>query len=278
MHHGPPQMFSNSFVAYLHTGLSGDGRTGTPLAAQRAAVARYRRGRGLLAAEIVETGEKGQGLIGLRLREALSLCRRHGATLLMADLSAFGEDAAFLHNLSAELRRLDLRFAAADRPEASEVTLGIMAALAEIEDRWGVSRSPEMVARRHAFYARITGEGRALPTAGKGAAAAAATVRPRASSAGCGRAASGLGASGLAVSAQRSRRRAEEVAPILSEIRAAGALTLEQVANALNALGVPSARGDRWYPMQVTRVEKRLAAEDHAMRPAPPAFAHSLHA
>lgn len=60
--------------------------------------------------------------------------------------------------------------------------------------------------------------------------------------------------------AQRSRERAEEVAPILSEIRAAGALTLEQVANALNARGVPSARGRRWYPMQVARVEKRLAA------------------
>lgn len=267
-------MFSDPFVAYVHTGLSGDGRTGTPLAAQRAAVARYRRGRGPLAAEIVETGEEGQGLIGPRLREALSLCRRHGATLLMADLSAFGEDAAFLHNLSAELRRLDLRFAAADRPEASEVTLGIMAALAEAEDRWGVNRSPEVVARRHAFYARITAEGRAQPTAGKGG----ATARPRASSNGRGRAASGLGPSSPTVSAKRSRRRAEEVAPILSEIRAAGALTLEQVANALNALGVPSARGDRWYPMQVTRVEKRLAAEDHAMRPAPPAFAHSLHA
>jgi hypothetical protein len=271
-------MFSDPFVAYLHTGQSEDGRTGAPLAAQRAAVARYRRGRGPLAAEILETGGREQGLIGPRLREALSLCRRHGATLLMADLGAFGEDAAFLHNLSAELRRLDLRFAAADRPEASEVTLGIMAALAEVEEGWGVSRSPEIVARRHAFYARITAEGRAQPTAGKGVAAAAATVRPRVSSEGRGRTASSLGASGLAVSAQRSRRRAEEVAPILSEIRAAGALTLEQVANALNALGVPSARGNRWYPMQVTRVEKRLAAEDHAMRPAPPSFDHSLHA
>ncbi|WP_286134606.1 recombinase family protein [Methylobacterium sp. Leaf123] len=50
------------------------------------------------------------------------------------------------------------------------------------------------------------------------------------------------------------------MAPILSEIRAAGALTLEQVANALNALGIPSARGRRWYPMQVTRIEKRLAS------------------
>ncbi len=271
-------MFSAPFVAYLHAGPSGDGRTGAPLAAQRAAVALYRRGRGPLAAEIVETGERGQGPIGPRLREALSLCRRCGATLLMANLSAFIEDAAFLQNLSAELRRLDLRFAAADRPEASEVTLGIMAALAEAEDRWGVNRSPEVMARRHAFYARITAEGRAQPTACKGGAATTATVRPRASPDGRGRAASGLGTSSLAVSAQRSRRRAEEVAPILSEIRAAGALTLEQVANALNALGVPSARGDRWYPMQVTRVEKRLAAEGHAMRPTPPSFEHSLHA
>ena len=260
---GRPQMPSDLFVSYLHAGLAGSDRSGAPLAAQRAAVARYVRGRGQLAGEVVETGADRQGSEQPGLREALTLCRLRGATLLMAELGALSEEPACLRHLSAELRRLDLRFAAADCPEASELTLGIMAALAEAEDRLGVSRTPETMARRHEFYARVTAEWRAQPPAGKGGTPASGTARPAAAA----------HHGSLAAPAQRSRERAEQVAPILSEIRAAGALTLEQVANALNALGVPSARGNRWYPMQVTRVEKRLAAgrEAHAVE-------HALHA
>lgn len=261
---GRPQMPSDLFVSYLP---AGSGRSDSPLAARRAAVARYVRGRGRLAGEVVETGAERQGSEQPGLREALSLCRLRGATLLMAELGAFAEDPACLRHLSAELRRLDLRFAAADSPEASELTLGIMAALAEAEDRLGVSRTPETMARRHEFYARVTAEWRAKPPAGKGGAPASipasGAIRP----------ATAADHGSLAAPAQRSRARAEQVAPILSEIRAAGALTLEQVANALNALGVPSARGNRWYPMQVTRVEKRLAAGRAAH-----AVEHALHA
>ena len=49
------------------------------------------------------------------------------------------------------------------------------------------------------------------------------------------------------------------VAPVLAEIRAAGATTFEQVAYALNELGIPSARGDRWYPSQVELPDGRIA-------------------
>ncbi|PXW63069.1 resolvase-like protein [Methylobacterium sp. B4] len=268
---GRPQMPSDLFVSYLHAGLAGSDRSGSPLAAQRAAVARYVRGRGRLAGEVVETGADRRDSEQPGLREALTLCRLRGATLLMAELGAFSEDPAFLRHLSAELRRLDLRFAAADSPEASELTLGIMAALAEAEDRLGVSRTPETMARRHEFYARVTAEWRAQPPAGKGGTPASMSTSMPA--AGTARPAAAADHGSLAAPAQRSRERAEQVAPILSEIRAAGALTLEQVANALNALGVPSARGNRWYPMQVTRVEKRLAAgrEAHVVE-------HALHA
>lgn len=111
---------------------------------------------------------------------------------------------------------------------------------------WSGPALREALALCRAFYARFTAERRArapIDRAGR----SVADPRPLAESLGRGE------------SLPRSRERAEEVAPILSEIRAAGALTLEQVANALNALGIPSARGSRWYPMQVTRIEKRLA-------------------
>ena len=238
-------MTTDLFVSYLRPAGSARGPSGESLALQRAAVARHLGRRGYLVAEVVGRGSDAGSP---DLSEALALCSRHGATLLMADLGALGEDPIFLRELSRTLRRLDLRFAAADRPEASELTLGIMAAVAEAEDRLGVVRTPESMARRRAFYARFTAErrGRAAAESGGESVPDAAGARPLSESRGR--------------STSRSRERAEEVAPILTAIRAAGAETLEQVANALNALGIPSARGNRWYPMQVTRIEKRLAS------------------
>ncbi len=247
---GPPQMSSDFFVSYLCPALVGQGTFGT-VASQREAVSRHLGRHGRLVGEMIESVGDPQRP---RLQMALALCRRHGATLLMAELGALAENPGFLRRLSRDLHARGLRFSAADRPEVSERTLGIMAAVAEAEDQLGVQRTPETMARRREFYARFTAERRAMPAAdGLGTAAAA----PRS----------------LAESLERgettskSRERAEEVAPILSEIRAAGALTLEQVANALNVLGIPSARGSRWYPMQVTRIEKRLAAAARDVAP-----------
>ncbi len=239
-------MSSDRFVSYLRPALLGQGAPETALASQRAAIDRHLAGRGRLAAECIERGPDDSCMEQPALREALALCRRHGATLLMAELGASGQDPGFLRTLSRDLRRLDLHFAVADSPEVSEATLGIMAAVAEAEDRLGVRRTPETLARRRAFYTRFTDERRARAPADR-AIPSLADPRPLAENLGRGE------------TLLRSRERAEEVAPILSEIRAAGALTLEQVANALNALGIPSARGSRWYPMQVTRIEKRLA-------------------
>lgn len=241
-------MSSDLFVSYLRPDHSAQGTpnagSGDALAAQRDAVIRHLGRRGQLAAEIVETGS---GADRPGLSRALDLCRREGATLLMAELGSSGEDPVFLRDLGRALRRHGLRFVAADRPEASELTLGIMAALVEAEDKLGVSRTPETMARRREFYARFTAERRAKPVSPS---APVGSTGPRPLSENRGR--------GGALPS--SRERADDVAPILSEIRAAGALTLEQVANALNALGIPAARGNRWYPMQVTRIEKRLAA------------------
>jgi len=239
-------MSSDRFVSYLRPAPLGQGAPETALTSQRAAIDRHLARRGRLAAECVERESGDAGAERPALDEALALCRRHGAVLLMAELGASDQDPGFLRALSRDLRRLNLHFAVADSPEVSEATLGIMPAVAEAEDRLGVRRTPETLARRRAFYARFTDERRARAPFDR-AGPSVADPRPLAESLGRGE------------TLPRSRERAQEVAPILSEIRAAGALTLEQVANALNALGIPSSRGSRWYPMQVTRIEKRLA-------------------
>lgn len=235
-------MSSDLFVSYLRSDRGGEGAADAALAARRDAITRHIGRRGHLVAEIL-----GADVARPDLSEALAHCLRHGATLVMAELGPLEDDPTFLRDLGSTLRRHGLRFAAADRPDVSELTLGIMAAVAEAEDRLGVTRTPETMARRRDFYARFTAERRARPAAPAPSADASAP-RPLAETQGRNGGSPG------------SRERARDVAPLLSEIRAAGALTLEQVANALNALGIPSARGNRWYPMQVTRIEKRLAA------------------
>ena len=53
-----------------------------------------------------------------------------------------------------------------------------------------------------------------------------------------------------------SQARAAEVLPFIEQAHQAGALTLQQIANALAARGVPtpSGRSPRWHPVQVARI------------------------
>jgi Recombinase len=52
-------------------------------------------------------------------------------------------------------------------------------------------------------------------------------------------------------------RRAANVLPIIREAQKAGATTLRQIAEALNARGVATARGGQWYAMSVSNVLNR---------------------
>jgi DNA invertase Pin-like site-specific DNA recombinase len=52
-------------------------------------------------------------------------------------------------------------------------------------------------------------------------------------------------------------RAANNVLPIIAEIRRSGATTLRAIAEALNARGVPTPRGGRWHAMSVRNVLAR---------------------
>jgi hypothetical protein len=53
-------------------------------------------------------------------------------------------------------------------------------------------------------------------------------------------------------------QRAEDVAPIIAQLRAEGAKSLRQVAEGLNARGVPAPKGGRWSVVQVIRVQSHM--------------------
>ena len=50
---------------------------------------------------------------------------------------------------------------------------------------------------------------------------------------------------------------AVNVLPIIREVRKAGATTLREIADALNARGVATARGGKWYAMTVSNALAR---------------------
>jgi hypothetical protein len=53
----------------------------------------------------------------------------------------------------------------------------------------------------------------------------------------------------------RARARTDDLVPVLDELRAAGVTNLGGIAAALNARGIPAARGGAWSATQIRRVQ-----------------------
>ena len=123
----------NQFVAYYRVSTDKQGRSGLGLDAQREAVAEFiRLHKGELLAEFEEV-ESGRKVESERpaLAEALQGCRAYRALLLVAKLDRLARNAAFLHRL----RESGIRFTCCDMPDANELTVGILALVAEDEAR-----------------------------------------------------------------------------------------------------------------------------------------------
>jgi DNA invertase Pin-like site-specific DNA recombinase len=221
---------SGKFVSYLRVSTAQQGRSGLGLEAQRKAVADYLNGgRWKLVAEFVEV-ESGKRNDRPQLAAALAACRLHGARLVIAKLDRLSRNAAFLLNL----RDAGVKFVAADMPDANEMTIGIMAVVAEAERKM-------ISARTRAALAAAKAQGRKLGNPANLSNRKLGTLRAN------------------EVKAKKAAGRAEDLAPVIADIQAGGAVSLRQIAAALNARGIPAARGGRWSAVQVARVvERRL--------------------
>jgi DNA invertase Pin-like site-specific DNA recombinase len=125
----------NQFVTYFRVSTVRQGLSGLGLDAQRQTVSQYLTGvpRTVLAEFVeIETG-KGANALDRRpqLRLALELCRKSGATLLIAKLDRLARNVHFVSGLMES----KVKFVACDLPEANQLTIHIMAAFAEHEAR-----------------------------------------------------------------------------------------------------------------------------------------------
>jgi DNA invertase Pin-like site-specific DNA recombinase len=219
------------FVSYLRVSTAKQGHSGLGLEAQRKAVADYLNGgQWQLVTEIVEI-ESGKRSDRPKLEEALRLCRLHNATLVIAKLDRLSRDAHFLLGLE----KAGVDFVAADMPSANRLTVGIMAMVADEERRMISKRTKDALAAAKARGKRLGGDRGNLSGGGtKGYAASLATRQAKA------------------------RSRASDLAPVIEELKASGAVSLRQIAAGLNARGIRTARGGEWSAMQVQRVMERV--------------------
>lgn len=224
-------MATGKFVSYLRVSTQRQGRSGLGLEAQRQAVADYLNGgRWKLIAEYVEV-ESGKRNDRPKLAEALAACRLYGATLLIAKFDRLSRNAAFL----LKLRDEGVDFVACDMPDANRLTVGIMAVLAEYEREQISARTTAALAAAKRRGVKLGNPAHLSRKARQQGTKVSAAVR-----------------------GAKAERRANDLAPILADLKAHGAATLEALAAGLNARGLPAPRGGTWSAVQVSRLLARL--------------------
>jgi DNA invertase Pin-like site-specific DNA recombinase len=128
------------------------------------------------------------------------------------------------------------RFAAVDLPEANELTVGILALVAQAEREAISRRTKEALA-----VARSRGVKLGNPN---GAAALRRSGQ--------------TGAPLRAAIARNADRHARDLAPVVDDIRTGGATSLRAIAAELNGRGMLTRRGGRWHVSTVMNLLDRL--------------------
>jgi len=219
-------------VAYVRVSTAKQGQSGLGLEAQTSAInAHVARVRGKLLATFTEV-ESGKSNARPELAKALHLAKVTGATLVIAKLDRLSRNAAFL----LTLRDSGARFVAADMPDANELTVGILALIAQHEREAIAKRTSEALQAAKA-RGRALGNpngARALRRARKGNKAAVAAITGQADA------------------------RARDLAPVIEDLRKEGIVSLGAMAEALNERGMETPRGGRWHKASVRNLLARL--------------------
>jgi DNA invertase Pin-like site-specific DNA recombinase len=192
-----------------------------------------REGDKLLAPVFVEQ-ESGKRDDRPELARALHRCKLTGATLLVAKLDRLSRNLAFI----ATLQEAGVKFVAADMPEANELTIHVMAAMAQHERKAISRRTKEALAAAKARGAKLGGwkeYGNEHRLHGQ----PRQPVDHR-----------------LGTTARKEKAAAfnAAVGQAIAEIQAAGADSLSDIARQLNEQGIKTRRGGAWQATQVSRV------------------------
>jgi DNA invertase Pin-like site-specific DNA recombinase len=216
-------------LAYIRASTSGQGRSGLGIEAQRQTLAQFASAEGFeVTREFVEV-ETGKGADALdrrpQLKSALAAARKLKCHVAVAKLDRLSRDVHFISGLMAH----KVPFLVAELgPDVDPFVLHLFAALAEKERALISTRTRQALS---AVKARgVTLGNPKLHVARRNAVDA--------------------------VKAEADCY-AANVLPIIREAQKAGARTLREIAEALNARGIATARGGKWYAQSVANVLAR---------------------
>ena len=231
--------FPARFIAYFRVSTDQQGKSGLGLDAQRTAVASYiGQAGGEMVAEFEEI-ESGKNNQRPALAAALAACRAHRSTLVIAKLDRLSRNTRFLLSIVEGTGEGGVVFC--DLPTIPAGPVGKflitqMAAVAELEAGLISQRTKVALAAAKARGVKL---GNPQLRAGTPAMAKAAA----------------------AASASQARQRAADVAPYIQQAQKAGAITLQQIADAMTARGIPTPSGrGSWHPGTVSRAMGYAAA------------------
>ena len=233
-------------VAYRRVSTQKQGRSGLGLSAQEAAIRDYTASKAArIIGEFTEI-ESGRNNSRPQLLAALHYAKVTGATLVIAKLDRLSRSASF----TLTLRDSGVHFVCCDMPEANDLTIGVLAVVAQAEaeaisrrtkDALQVARARvELHGQRSNQNIKRLGNPNgtaALRLANKGNAAALACVRDRAD------------------------QRANDLKPVVAHIISSGSTTLAEIASELNRREMMTPRGGKWHPSSVSNLLRRIEAK-----------------
>ena len=214
------------FVIYTRVSTASPGRSGLGFEAQGAYLEQYLSN--LNEEDVVlirfQDIESGKNSARPELQKALLAAEKEKTTLLVAKLDRLSRSVAFITKLMEDKK---VRFRVATMPDADEFQLHIYAALAQQERKFISERTKEALAQAKARGVKLGG------------------ARPEAET---------------RHEAVRSmaNQNALRVSKFIIDSRKAGR-TYKHIADHLNELSVPTARGAKWYDTTVRRYDLRLA-------------------
>jgi DNA invertase Pin-like site-specific DNA recombinase len=220
---------SNKAFFYIRVSTAQQGRSGLGIEAQRQALQHFAQAEEIeVLGEYVEI-ETGKGTDALerrpQLKTALSSARKHRCHIAVAKLDRLSRDVHFISGLMAH----KVPFWVAELgSDVDPFVLHLFAALAEKERALISTRTRQALAA-----AKARGIALGSPKLHVARESAVASIKAEAD------------------------RHAANVLPIIREAQKAGATSLRQIAEALNARGVTTARGGQWHATSVSNILER---------------------
>jgi DNA invertase Pin-like site-specific DNA recombinase len=222
-------MAGKRLIGYVRVSTAKQGHSGLGIEAQKAALERFAATEGFQILRVFVEVETGKGSDALdrrpQLAAALSEARRQRCSVAVAKLDRLSRDVHFISGLMAHR----VPFVVAELgPDVDPFILHLFAALAQKERAMISARTKAALAA-----AKARGVILGSPELPKARRSAVATIKALAD------------------------QHAANVLPVIREIRRAGATSLHQITDALNARGITTARGGQWHASSVRNVLAR---------------------